>query len=46
MSVAHHTHECLDERAPLSVSVLVIGGLSALSWAMLIGIIMAVWALL
>ena len=45
MSVAH-THESLEERAPLSVSVLVIGGLSALSWAMLIGIIMGIWTLL
>jgi len=46
MSIVHETHESLEGRAPLGVSVLVIGGVSALSWALLIGIIMSVWALL
>ena len=33
-----------DDRLPRGISILVIGVLSALSWAMLIGIVMAVRA--
>src|SRR4051812_48261306 len=38
MSVLHQTDTGFDRRAPLSLSVLVIAGLSALSWALMIAL--------
>ena len=46
MSVLHQTDTGFDRRAPLSLSVLVIAGLSALSWALMIALIRGLWAAL
>jgi hypothetical protein len=46
MSVLHQTDTGFDGRAPLSLSVLVIAGLSALSWALVIALIRGLGAAL